>query len=166
MTGIRILNLPLSVSSMFVRAHISISIFWLKLRISIHINLWTLPYFSIQVIRFRAFRLEINIMSSLPAFSEYSGKRLEKASFSLKCSLLSQYLKEKGSFGGLNLGMSCNVEGNDGVFTSPLSLSVLIVFFFFFILLQSSPSCFLPMWFSKKTQSLDPLKVSLSLVCV
>ncbi|XP_041008905.1 protein TIFY 10A-like isoform X2 [Juglans microcarpa x Juglans regia] len=56
-------------------------------------------------------------MSSSLAFSEFSGKRSEKASFSLKCSLLSQYLKEKGSFGDLNLGMSCNVEGNGTVET-------------------------------------------------
>ncbi|KAG6658162.1 protein TIFY 10A-like isoform X1 [Carya illinoinensis] len=56
-------------------------------------------------------------MSSSQAFSEFSGKRPEKASFSLKCSLLSQYLKEKGSFGDLNLGMSCNVEGNGTVET-------------------------------------------------
>ncbi|KAF5458706.1 hypothetical protein F2P56_022719 [Juglans regia] len=56
-------------------------------------------------------------MSSSPVFSEFSGKRSEKASFSLKCSLLSQYLKEKGSFGDLNLGMSCNVEGNGKVET-------------------------------------------------
>jgi jasmonate ZIM domain-containing protein len=36
----------------------------------------------------------------------------ERASFSHKCSLLSQYLKEKGSFGDLSLGMTCNVEAN------------------------------------------------------
>jgi jasmonate ZIM domain-containing protein len=37
----------------------------------------------------------------------------EKASFSQKCSLLSQYLKENGSFGDLSLGMkTCSVEAN------------------------------------------------------
>ncbi|XP_039014659.1 protein TIFY 10A-like, partial [Hibiscus syriacus] len=32
--------------------------------------------------------------------------------FTQTCSLLSQYLKEKGSFGDLTLGMTCNVETN------------------------------------------------------
>ncbi|KAE8665282.1 Pectin lyase-like superfamily protein isoform 1 [Hibiscus syriacus] len=36
----------------------------------------------------------------------------EKSSFAQTCSLLSQYLKEKGSFGDLTLGMTCNVEVN------------------------------------------------------
>ncbi|XP_039057819.1 protein TIFY 10A-like [Hibiscus syriacus] len=36
----------------------------------------------------------------------------EKSSFAQTCSLLSQYLKEKGSFGDLNLGMTCNVEAD------------------------------------------------------
>ncbi|CAH8381365.1 unnamed protein product [Eruca vesicaria subsp. sativa] len=35
-----------------------------------------------------------------------------KASFSLTCSRLSQYLKENGSFGDLSLGMSCMPETN------------------------------------------------------
>ncbi|KAJ8751090.1 hypothetical protein K2173_016271 [Erythroxylum novogranatense] len=39
----------------------------------------------------------------------------EKASFSHRCSLLSQYLKEKGSFGDLSLGMTCNIEANGNV---------------------------------------------------
>jgi len=39
-------------------------------------------------------------------------KAPEKHSFSQKCSMLSQYLKEKGSFGDLTLGMTCNIEGN------------------------------------------------------
>ncbi|GMJ07271.1 jasmonate-zim-domain protein 1 [Hibiscus trionum] len=34
----------------------------------------------------------------------------EKPSFTQTCSLLSQYLKEKGSFGDLTLGMTCNGE--------------------------------------------------------
>ncbi|KAE8689146.1 putative polygalacturonase-like [Hibiscus syriacus] len=36
----------------------------------------------------------------------------KKPKFSQTCSLLSQYLKEKGSFGDLTLGMTCNVEAN------------------------------------------------------
>ncbi|XVF88924.1 hypothetical protein PTKIN_Ptkin19aG0089900 [Pterospermum kingtungense] len=36
----------------------------------------------------------------------------EKPSFTQTCSLLSQYLKENGSFGDLTLGMTCNVEAN------------------------------------------------------
>jgi jasmonate ZIM domain-containing protein len=41
-------------------------------------------------------------------------KMPEKASFSKKCSLLSQYLKENGSFGDLSPGMmtTCSVEAN------------------------------------------------------
>ncbi|KAK1303035.1 Protein TIFY 10A [Acorus calamus] len=34
----------------------------------------------------------------------------EKSNFSVTCSLLSQYLKEKGSYGNLSLGMKGNVE--------------------------------------------------------
>ncbi|KAI9087016.1 hypothetical protein K1719_030977 [Acacia pycnantha] len=37
-------------------------------------------------------------------------KSLEQSSFSQTCSLLSQYLKEKGSFGDLCLGMKCNIS--------------------------------------------------------
>ncbi|XP_062148281.1 protein TIFY 10A isoform X2 [Alnus glutinosa] len=55
-------------------------------------------------------------MSSSAGFADFSGQRQarapEKPSFSQKCSLLSQYLKEKGSFGDLSLGMTCNIEGN------------------------------------------------------
>ncbi|KAA8523349.1 hypothetical protein F0562_009772 [Nyssa sinensis] len=36
----------------------------------------------------------------------------EKSNFTQTCSLLSQYLKEKGTFGDLSLGMKCNFEGN------------------------------------------------------
>ncbi|KAK7848477.1 protein tify 10a [Quercus suber] len=55
-------------------------------------------------------------MTSSSEFCEFSGQRQgkspEKASFSKRCSLLSQYLKEKGSFGDLSLGMTCNIESN------------------------------------------------------
>jgi hypothetical protein len=55
-------------------------------------------------------------MSSSTEFADLSGQRQAKApekhSFSQKCSMLSQYLKEKGSFGDLTLGMTCNIEGN------------------------------------------------------
>ncbi|XVE97870.1 hypothetical protein REPUB_Repub03eG0055900 [Reevesia pubescens] len=48
--------------------------------------------------------------------SELTGQKQarspEKPSFTQTCSLLSQYLKEKGSFGDLSLGMTCNVEAN------------------------------------------------------
>ncbi|KAE8658008.1 putative polygalacturonase-like [Hibiscus syriacus] len=36
----------------------------------------------------------------------------EKPGFTQTCSLFSQYLKEKGRFGDLTLGMTCNVEAN------------------------------------------------------
>lgn len=65
-------------------------------------------------------------MASSSEFCEFSGQRQgklpEKASFSQRCSLLSQYLKEKGSFGDLSLGMTCNIESN-GTF---------LFFFYFF----------------------------------
>ncbi|XP_077236446.1 protein TIFY 10A-like [Tasmannia lanceolata] len=57
-------------------------------------------------------------MSSSQEFSEammFPGWRMakapEKSNFSQTCNLLSQYLKEKGSFGDLGLGMTCNPEG-------------------------------------------------------
>ncbi|RWR79480.1 protein TIFY 10A [Cinnamomum micranthum f. kanehirae] len=54
-------------------------------------------------------------MSISPSFSEtgrFSGRRMpEKSNFSHTCSLLSQYLKEKGTFGDLSLGMTCNPHG-------------------------------------------------------
>ncbi|GLT98812.1 hypothetical protein SLE2022_162920 [Rubroshorea leprosula] len=54
-------------------------------------------------------------MSSSSEFSGQKPARLpEKPRFTQTCSLLSQYLKEKGSFGDLNLGMKCNVEANAG----------------------------------------------------
>ncbi|WVZ19046.1 hypothetical protein V8G54_006368 [Vigna mungo] len=53
-------------------------------------------------------------MSSSSEYSEFSGQKSakspEKSSFSQTCSLLSQYIKEKGSFGDLTLGMTCNAE--------------------------------------------------------
>ena len=48
--------------------------------------------------------------------SEFMGQKPvrspEEPSFTQTSSLLSQYLKEKGSFGDLTLGMTCNVEAN------------------------------------------------------
>nr|ABK96213.1 unknown [Populus trichocarpa x Populus deltoides] len=49
-------------------------------------------------------------MSGSTEFVEKMGKMCEKPSFSQTCSLLSQYLKERGSFGDLNLGMASNSE--------------------------------------------------------
>lgn len=48
--------------------------------------------------------------------SEMSVNLPEKSSFSQTCSLLSQYLKEGGSFGDLSLGISSNIEANGKVF--------------------------------------------------
>lgn len=54
-------------------------------------------------------------MSSSVDCSEFAVRRLpEKSSFSQTCSRLSQYLKEKGSFGDLSLGMTCKPEVNGG----------------------------------------------------
>ncbi|XP_058108669.1 protein TIFY 10b [Magnolia sinica] len=54
-------------------------------------------------------------MSASTDFSEtgrFSGRKSpEKSNFKQTCSLLSQYMKEKGSIGDLSLGMSCNLEG-------------------------------------------------------
>ncbi|XP_019433730.1 PREDICTED: protein TIFY 10B-like isoform X2 [Lupinus angustifolius] len=50
-------------------------------------------------------------MSTSSEFSDQKPLRLpEKTSFSHTCNLLSQYIKEKGSFGDLNLGITCNTE--------------------------------------------------------
>ncbi|QHO01456.1 Protein TIFY 10A [Arachis hypogaea] len=53
-------------------------------------------------------------MSSSSEYSEISGQKParspEKSSFSQTCSLLSQYIKEKGNFGDLTLGITCNTE--------------------------------------------------------
>ncbi|KAF2304142.1 hypothetical protein GH714_028022 [Hevea brasiliensis] len=55
-------------------------------------------------------------MAGSPEFVEFGGRKAaksaEKSSFSQTCSLLSQYIKEKGSFGDLSLGMTCSAEGN------------------------------------------------------
>lgn len=55
--------------------------------------------------------------SDIADSGRFTGQRapargLEKSSFSQTCSLLSQYIKEKGTFGDLSLGMTCNLEGN------------------------------------------------------
>ncbi|XP_048227608.1 protein TIFY 10A isoform X2 [Ricinus communis] len=56
-------------------------------------------------------------MAGSPEFVGLSGQKTarlsEKNSFSQKCSLLSQYLKEKGSFGDLSLGITCNNSNNN-----------------------------------------------------
>ncbi|GMI88541.1 jasmonate-zim-domain protein 1 [Hibiscus trionum] len=52
-------------------------------------------------------------MSVSPEFmGQKTASSPEKPSFTQTCSLLSLYLKEKGSFGDLTLGMTCNVEAN------------------------------------------------------
>ncbi|XP_054807035.1 protein TIFY 10A [Prosopis cineraria] len=54
-------------------------------------------------------------MSSSSAFSGQKPTKLpEKPSFSQTCSLLSHYLKEKGSFGDLTLGMTRSTEAIGG----------------------------------------------------
>lgn len=49
-------------------------------------------------------------MSTPVDFSESGRSSGQKKSFSRTCSLLSRYLKEKGSFGDLSLGMTCNLD--------------------------------------------------------
>ncbi|KAE8687837.1 glycoside hydrolase family 28 family protein [Hibiscus syriacus] len=52
-------------------------------------------------------------MSGSPEFMvQKTASSPKMPSFTQTCSLLSQYLKEKGSFGDLTLGMTCNVEAN------------------------------------------------------
>lgn len=52
-------------------------------------------------------------MSSSSGFSgQKPAASSEKPSFTRTCSLLSQYLKENGSFGDLSLGMTCTAEAN------------------------------------------------------
>ncbi|KAK8597646.1 hypothetical protein V6N13_095046 [Hibiscus sabdariffa] len=52
-------------------------------------------------------------MSCSPEFiGQKPARSPEKSSFTQTCSLLSQYLKENGSFGDLTLGMTCKVEAN------------------------------------------------------
>ncbi|KAE9602503.1 hypothetical protein Lal_00049993 [Lupinus albus] len=61
-------------------------------------------------------------MSSSSEISGVSGEKPpEKSTFSQTCSLLSQYLKEKGSFGDLTLGMTCTTETNRSPETSCLT---------------------------------------------
>ncbi|XP_068659839.1 protein TIFY 10B-like isoform X2 [Aristolochia californica] len=53
-------------------------------------------------------------MSGPEDFSGFSGRKMinapEKSTFSQTCSLLSQYLKEKGSFGDVSFGMTCSKD--------------------------------------------------------
>ncbi|KAE8667092.1 hypothetical protein F3Y22_tig00112452pilonHSYRG00055 [Hibiscus syriacus] len=49
---------------------------------------------------------------------------LEKPSFAQTCNLLSQYLKEKGSFGDLSLGMTCKVETNGTPQVPPTTMNL------------------------------------------
>lgn len=39
-----------------------------------------------------------------------NGKAPEKSSFSLRCSLFSRYLKEKGSFGNIDIGLARKLD--------------------------------------------------------
>ncbi|OVA08319.1 Tify [Macleaya cordata] len=53
-------------------------------------------------------------MSNFSEIGSFPGRKPvrlpEKSNFSQTCSMLSHYLKEKGSFGDLTLGMTCNLE--------------------------------------------------------
>ena len=68
-------------------------------------------------------------MSNSPEFSDFagrkSGKLPDRSNFSQTCNLLSQFLKEKGRFGDLSLGMAGKSE-TKGMF------SFFFFFFFFF----------------------------------
>ncbi|KAJ4950934.1 hypothetical protein NE237_027766 [Protea cynaroides] len=60
----------------------------------------------------------------------YFGRKMirksEKPNFSQTCSLLSQYLKETGSFGDLmNLGVTCNLEGKGKPETCPQTVTTM-----------------------------------------
>ncbi|GMI92650.1 jasmonate-zim-domain protein 1 [Hibiscus trionum] len=48
----------------------------------------------------------------------------EKPSFAQTCNLLTQYLKEKGSFGDLSLGMTCNAETNGTPQVPPTTMNL------------------------------------------
>ncbi|XP_022749996.1 protein TIFY 10A-like isoform X2 [Durio zibethinus] len=62
-------------------------------------------------------------MSCSPEFMGQKPVRSpEKPSFSQTCNLLSQYLKKKGSFGDLTLGMTCNVEGKPEMLRPTMNL--------------------------------------------
>ncbi|XP_027366640.1 protein TIFY 10A-like [Abrus precatorius] len=71
-------------------------------------------------------------MSTSSDYSEFSGqkpaKSPEKSTFSQTCSLLSQYIKEKGSFGDLTLGMTCNTEASGSPETSCQSATTMNLF--------------------------------------
>ncbi|MED6193453.1 hypothetical protein PIB30_019568 [Stylosanthes scabra] len=71
-------------------------------------------------------------MSSSSEYSEFSGQKAarspEKSSFSQTCSLLSQYIKEKGSFGDLTLGITCNSEPTGSPETSCQSATTMNLF--------------------------------------
>ncbi|KAI4335184.1 hypothetical protein L6164_013854 [Bauhinia variegata] len=71
-------------------------------------------------------------MSTSSEYSEFSSQKptklSEKSTFSQTCSLLSQYLKEKGSFGDLTLGMTCNIEGTGSPETTCQSTTTMNLF--------------------------------------
>ncbi|KAJ1437109.1 Tify domain [Sesbania bispinosa] len=71
-------------------------------------------------------------MSSSSEYSEFSGQKParapEKSTFSQTCSLLSQYIKEKGSFGDLTLGITCNTEPSGSPETSCQSATTMNLF--------------------------------------
>ncbi|MED6210356.1 hypothetical protein PIB30_063346 [Stylosanthes scabra] len=71
-------------------------------------------------------------MSSSSEYSEFSSQKAarspEKSSFSQTCSLLSQYIKEKGSFGDLTLGITCNSEPTGSPETSCQSATTMNLF--------------------------------------
>lgn len=54
----------------------------------------------------------------------------EKSNFKQTCSLLSQYLKEKGSFAGLGLGMACGFAEQQGAGFGLLQILRFCVSFF------------------------------------
>ncbi|KAE9601578.1 hypothetical protein Lal_00040671 [Lupinus albus] len=74
---------------------------------------------SFSINRFSLFLLKMSSSSEISAGS--GQKPPEKFTFSQTCSLLSQYLKEKGTFGDLTLGMTCNTQTIGSSETSCLS---------------------------------------------
>ncbi|KAE9587663.1 hypothetical protein Lal_00021841 [Lupinus albus] len=68
-------------------------------------------------------------MSTSSEFSDQKPLKVsEKTSFSHTCNLLSQYIKEKGSFGDLNLGITCNTEPLELPVTSCQSATTMNLF--------------------------------------
>ncbi|KAG4976658.1 Protein TIFY 10A [Glycine soja] len=72
-------------------------------------------------------------MSSSSEYLVFSGHHpanspAEKSTFSQTCSLLSQYIKEKGTFGDLTLGMTCTAETNGSPETSCHSATTMELF--------------------------------------